>query len=253
MVANRPREQPGGDGTDYLLNRLDALERRVAELSSQSKFPFMVSSNGNKEFSVEPSEDGVSTDLIIGNGIGGKAFETYTSVTYGGKGWVLYDYDGTPVFSSDTSAGYGVGVPSFPFSYGGYPEILNMNGATTAGTATQVAEGSGRLINPALWIQPRARVSSGTANTVKMFAKVSVASGTYTTSERTINVNNSTVAAIPEFAWLLTADDMDQNCDLSIWAYCSAGTPANVTVQCTYHRGLGISKAFFDQSLQAAI
>lgn len=246
MVASPERERPQGQGNDYLVNKIAELERRLDQLSAQSKFPFAVMRNGNKEFSIEYSEDGSTTDLIIGNGIGGISFESFTSLLYGGKGWHLLDYSGNEILASDTSAGYGLGVPCLAFNYAGF-ESLNMNGATSPATATVIAQGGQFVYNPSLLIQPRVRWTASTALTINMFMETSVVSGTYTTTERVQAISAGGIALLtPAFIELFTSADIKNNCDMRIKAYCSSGVGANASVTVTYNRGFGASKAYYD-------
>lgn len=246
MVVNQPRERPNGQGSDYLANKIAELERRLDELSAQSKFPFAIMRNGNKEFSVELSEDGSTTDLIVGNGIGGVAFETFTSSLYGGKGFHILDYAGNELIATDTSAGYGLGVPSLGFNYAGF-ESLNMNGATNQATSAIIGQGGQFIYNPSLLIQPRIRWSATTAVTINMYMETSVVSGTYTTTERVQAIGaNSVVVLAPSFIELFQSIDMKNNCDLRLRAYCSAGVGANVSCTLTYQKGYGASKAYYD-------
>lgn len=247
MVASPNTERPDGQGSDYLTNKVAELERRLNELSAQSKFPFAIMRNGNKEFSVEASEDGVSTDLIVGNGIGGVIFETFTSVTYGGKGWHLLDYAGAEMVASDTSAGYGLGQPSLPFAYAGW-ESLNMNGATTTGTATTIGQGQNVVYNPSVYVSPRIRVVSTTNETIKHFVQWNGASsGVFNSTERTVALAAGVPQILtPDFIGLFTAADMKLNSRAFFKMYCTTANPANVSATLAYNLGYGASKAFYD-------
>lgn len=249
MVASPDRERPQGQGNDYLVNKIAELERRLDQLSAQSKFPFAVMRNGNKEFSVEPSEDGSTTDLIIGNGIGGISFESFTSIAYGGKGWHLLDYAGTEMLSSDTSAGYGLGNPSLPYLYSGW-EQLNLAGATNTASATTIGQGQNYLYNPGIYVSPRIRVTASTNETIKHFVQWNgVASGNFSSTERTVALSAGVTQILtPDFMGLFAAGDMKNNAKAFFKMYCTTAAPANVTATLVWNLGYGISKVFYDQN-----
>lgn len=247
MVASPNTERPDGQGSDYLTNKIAELERRLNELSAQSKFPFAIMRSGNKEFSVELSEDGLSTDLIIGNGIGGVTFETFTSPTYGGKGWRLFDYAGTEMVASDTSAGFGLGQPSLPFVFSGW-ESLNLTGATNTATATTIGQGQNVLYNPSVYVSPRIRLVSTTNETIKHFVQwQGVASGLFNSTERTVALVAGVPQIItPDFIGMFAAGDMKLNAKAFFKMYCTTAAPANVSATLAYNLGYGASKAFYD-------
>lgn len=252
MVANPQIERPGS--VDFLINELNALKRQVSELTAQSKFPFSVGHNGVTDFSILPSASGDgSADLFVGNGLGDPLLRVFTDATYDQKIAALIDYQGNTLVSTDASAGFGLGNPCLPFLFGGY-EQLNLTGAITAGTATEIGSGHTYAFNPCLWATARIRVTSSTAVTVKVFAAFTGAATTHTTTERTITcAAGGTAIQYLDFATYLASGDMKEEVQVQFRAYCSSGTAANANLTLVFNRGMGISKGFVDQSLQAAL
>lgn len=253
MVANQDIERP--KSVDYLINELNALKRQVAELTSQSKFPFSVSHGGTLDFSVLPSASGDGTaDLFVGDGAGNPALRTRSVAGSGFKIVELFDAANNLMYSTDSVTGWGLGNPCFPFLYGG-KESITLAGATSQGTASEIALGSSILYNPNLWLTPQFRFVSPTAATVKVFCVFTAATTTYTTTERTISVpsGNSAVQPFLDFAFYLAAADIRQGVQASIKAYVSAGTPGDVNARVTPWRGVGVSRGYADQNLQSAL
>lgn len=245
MVAS-PNADFGGDAP---VNFLLGLKRQVDELGRQTKYPLLVSHGGTTDFSLTPSPSGDgTTDVYIGNGVGGALLQVMNDPVYGTKIMSLLDYNGTTMMSTDASAGYGLGVPSYPFLYAGF-ESLNMSGATSVGTATEIGRGQNFVYNPALFVEPRIRISSVSAVTVNIFAQfVGLNLGTVNTTERVFNVNGVQVQN-PDFMCLFPKEDMNNNGKVFIKAYCSAGIGADVSMTVSYNLGYGVSKALYDQSI----
>jgi len=251
MVANSPIERVGSGQMDYLLNRLADIERRLDQGGARSSYPFSVAHGlGVRDFSIEPSTSGDGTaDIFIGDGAGGKLVQIKTSTLYGTKILQILDQQGASMFSTDAAAGYGVGTPSYAFQYAGY-ESNTLSGATSQATAREYARGTNWVYNPATYVQPRVRMLSATAETVKLFAQWQDAQGNLTnTSDITVNLSAGAVSvgAVLPFGHLWDANDMNFTCKVFLKAYCTSGTPANVNITGSYQDGYGISKGFYDQ------
>lgn len=247
MVANSPPE-PTADQYAALVQRLDAMQRQIDESGRSSKFPFVVSHGGVQDFSIIPSTSGDGTaDIAMGNGAGGRLIRVSTDTTYGTKIYQLLDQAGASMMSTDAKAGFGLGTPSFPFVYAGY-ESNNLSGATSQGTGREFARGVNFVYNPATFVNPRVRLFSTTAETVKMFAQWRDPQGNVTnTADITVNLSAG-VVAIPNCPigknW--AADDMNGVCMVFMKAYCTTANPANVSVTASYQDGYGVSQAWFD-------
>jgi hypothetical protein len=253
VVANQPVERP--ESMDYLINKINDLERRLNELTAQSKFPFSVAHGTTKDFTILPSSSGDGTaDLWVGDGAGNPALRTRSVPNSGFKIVELFDAAGGLLYSTDSITGWGLGNPCFPFPLGG-KEQITLAGATAAGSATEIGLGSNFVWNPALWLQPQIRLISPTAATVKLFATFTGPSVNYTTTERTVSVPAGNVAsqAFYNFATYFDASDIRGIVGASIKAYVSAGTPGDVNVRLTPWRGTGVSRGYADQNLQAAL
>lgn len=247
MVANSPPE-PSADQYAALVQRLDAMQRQIDEAGRSSKFPFVVSHDGVQDFSIIPSTSGDGTaDIAMGNGAGGKLIRVSTDALYGTKIYQLLDQAGASMMSTDAKAGFGLGTPSYPFVYGGY-ESNNLNGATSQGTGREFARGVNFVYNPATFVNPRVRLFSTTAETVKLFAQWRDPQGNVTnTSDITVNLSAG-VVALPNCPigknW--AADDMNGACMVFMKAYCTTANPANVSVTASYQDGYGVSQAWYD-------
>lgn len=253
MVASQPVERP--DSMDYLINKINELERKLGELTAQSKFPFAVGHGTVTDFSVLPSTSGDGTaDLFVGDGAGNPALRTSSVPGSGFKIVELFDASDNLMYSTDSITGWGLGNPLFPFVFGG-KEQIDLTGATAPGTATEIGLGASFVYNPVLWLTPQVRLISPTAATVKLFAVFTGASTSYTTTERTVSVPAGNLASVNfyNFAYYLTEDDVRGNVGVSIKAYCSAGTASDVDVRLTPYRGIGVSRGYGDQFLQAAL
>lgn len=253
MVANQPVERPGS--MDYLVNKINELEQRLAELTAQSKFPFSVAHGSVRDFTILPSSSGDGTaDLWVGDGAGNPALRTRSVVGSGFKIIEMFDSAGGLLYSTDSITGYGLGNPCFPFPLGG-KEQITLAGATAPGSAAEIGLGSNFVWNPALWLQPQIRLISPTAATVRLFATFSGPNVAYTTTERTVSVPGGNVAsqAFYQFATYLSPGDIRGIVGASIKAYVSSGTPGDVNVRLTPWRGTGVSRGYADQNLQAAL
>lgn len=247
MVANSPIERVGPGQLDYVLNRLADIERRLDQQGAKSSFPFSVGHNGIRDFSIERSASGDGTaDVFIGNGAGGKLIQVITDPTYGTKIFKLLDQQGRVMMSTDALAGYGVGVPSYPFIYAGF-ESLNMNGATTKATGREVARGINWVYNPAVFINPRVKFSSATNETANVFITWKDGQGNLVdTADIVVNIP-ANVATLPllQFGHLWDADDMNSACRAQVRVYCTSANPANVNVTASYQDGYGVSKRYY--------
>lgn len=251
MVANGPIERTGPGQLDYILNRLNDIERRLDQGSARSTFPFSVGHLGVTDFQIIQSTSGDgSADIYLGNGAGGKLIQIKTDSLYGTKIFVLSDQQGIPMMSTDALAGFGMGTPSWPFPYGGIPEEINMTGATTKGTAATIGQGINYVYNPAVYLQPRVRVRSSTAETFNIYAQFRHADGsTYNTADATYAIPAGTVALrIPEFNGQWVAGDVNHACAVFFKAYCNSGIPANVFTQLSYQSSWGLSQRAYNDS-----
>lgn len=252
MVASgipEPSHIAGGE-LAALTTRLDRMSRDHAELSSQPKFPFSASHAGARDFAIVPSPTGDGTaDIMIGNGAGGQLIQVKTDPLYRTKILRLLDQQGATMLSTDALAGYGVGVPSYAFPYSGY-ESLNLSGATSQATATEIGRGSAYMYNPATFVQPRIRVVSSTAETVNFFVQWKDVQGNLT---NTTNKTFALAAGVPQvltsslggFGKLWQADDMNGLCFAFFKAWCSSANPANISATLSYSEGRGISQAYY--------
>lgn len=253
MVVNNPIERVGNGQVDYLLNRLANIERQLNEGTARSSFPFSVGHLGVTDFQIIPSLSGDgSADIYLGNGAGGKLLQVTTDTSYGSKILILRDQAGRTMLSTDAKAGYGLGVPSYPFTWGGYPWNLTLSGNTTKGTAREFARGGNFVYNPACYINPLVRMSSTTSETVQIFCEFKDSQGNITqTADRTIALTANVISLSNiglDFAKLWDADDMNGICYVFIKAYCTTANPANVNIQACYTGGWGISQGFYDQN-----
>lgn len=249
MVASAAPE-PSANEFAVLSQRLDDMQRQLDEIGRASKFPLVVGHNGVQDFAITQSASGDgSADIQMGNGAGGKLIQITTDSLYHTKIYRLLDQNGSTMMSTDALAGYGLGTPSLPFVYSGF-ESLNLNGATSQGTAAEIGRGINYIYNPATFINPRVRLFSSTAETVKIFAQWRDAQG---------NINNTTdvtislvagVVGFPacSFGKLWDANDMNAACRVFIKAYCTTANPVNVNATSSYQDGYGVSKKFYDQN-----
>lgn len=249
MVANTPIERVGPGQLDYLLNRINDLERRLTEQGAKSTFPFSVGHNGVRDFEIIPSTSGDgSADIRIGDGAGGKLIQIITDSNYGTKIYALKDQNGSTMMSTDALAGYGLGVPSFPFVYAGF-ESLNLTGATSQGTATEIGRGINYVYNPATFVSPRVRVVSSTAETVKIFAQWADGQGNLNnTADQTVSLsaNAPQILVALRFGKNWQADDMNTVCRVFIKAYCTTANPGNVNMTLSYQDGYGVSQRYYN-------
>lgn len=156
------------------------------------------------------------------------------------------DNNGAPMVSVDYVSGYGLGNPTLAYPYAGF-ESLNLTGATSVGTATEVGVGRNWVYNPALSLMPRVRWFSSTAATVWFFAIFQAPSGTHTTAGHSYALPAAGAdIEFPGCAALFQAQDMAEETTVSFRAYCSAGTASNVNVTMTFYRGSGVSKGYYD-------
>lgn len=248
MVANSNIERVGPGQMDYLLNRLNDLERRLDQQGAKSSFPFSVGHQGVRDFSIEPSSSGDGTaDIFIGDGAGGKLIQVVTDSVYKTKIYRLLDQNGLTMMSTDAKAGYGLGTPSLPFVYAGF-ESATLGGATSQGTASEIARGTNFVYNPATFVSPRVRLFSSTAETVKLFAQWKDAQGNLVnTADFTTSIAAGAIGIrTPQFGKVWDADDMNGPCSVFIKAWVQGGTPGNVQVTASYQDGYGVSRAYFD-------
>lgn len=247
MVASSPPE-PSANDYAALAQRLDEMQRQLDELGRASKFPFVVSHGSIADFQIIRSSSGDgSADVLLGNGAGGKLIQIITDPTFGTKIFKVLDQGGSTMMSTDAKAGYGLGTPSLPFVYAGF-ESLNLNGATSQGTATEFARGVNYVYNPATFISPRVRLFSATAETVKLFAQWKDFQGNLNnTADITVNLSAG-VTALPasKFGKVWDANDMNGVCSVFLKAYCTTANPGNVSITGSYQEGYGISKSFYD-------
>lgn len=251
MVAGSAPEPSPDAGGEFaaLLRRIEVLERAQEEAARASKFPFVVSHNGITDFQIikSPTNDGTA-DILMGNGAGGKLIQVTTDTVYGTKILRILDQNGSTMLSTDAKAGYGLGTPSLPFPYAGF-ESVNLNGATSQGTATECARGINFVYNPAAFIKPRVRLFSTTVETVKLFAQWKDAQGNL---NNTGEVTTTLTAGTPNFpacafGKLWDANDMNAICSVFVKAYCTSGSPINVNMTASYQDGYGVSRGYYDQ------
>lgn len=247
MVASTAPE-PSANDYAALVQRLDKMQQQIDEAGRASKFPFVVSHGSITDFQIIRSVSGDgSADIYMGNGAGGKLLQVLTDPLYATKIFKILDQNGSTMMSTDALAGYGLGTPSFPFVYAGY-ESLNLNGATSQGTATEFARGSNFVYNPAAYVQPRIRLFSTTAETVKIFAQWRDAQANLNnTADITVNLTAG-LTAFPncQFGKLWDANDMNGINKVFLKAYCTTGNPANVNITASYQEGFGVSRAFYN-------
>jgi hypothetical protein len=251
MVAGSAPEPSPDAGGEFaaLLRRIEVLERAQDEAARASKFPFVVGHNGIADFQIikSPTNDGTA-DILMGNGAGGKLLQVTTDTLYGTKILRILDQNGSTMMSTDALAGYGLGTPSYPFVFAGY-ESNTLSGATSQGTARELARGTSFVYNPATFINSRVRLFSTTAETVKMFAQWKDGQGNLNnTADVTWNLAANTVTVLTndlKFGKLWDANDMNTPCAVFLKAYCTSGTPANVNVTASYQDGYGVSKRWY--------
>src|ERR1043165_9822834 len=171
MVANAEPQRT--DSYDALVQRIAALERALDESSRASRFPFVISHGGGvSDFQIIPSTSGDgSADILIGDGAGGKLMQITTDAVYGTKILRFLDQAGNTMMSTDAAAGFGWGTPSYPFVYEGRTWNQTLAGATSQATAVEIGRGLNYVYNPATFINPIVRITSITAETVKVFAQ----------------------------------------------------------------------------------
>lgn len=252
MVASSPPE-PSANEYAALTQRLDAMQRDIDELGRASKFPFVVSHGSIADFQIIRSTSGDgSADVLLGNGAGGKLIQIITDPLYGTKIFKVLDQNGSSMMSTDALAGYGMGTPSYPFIYGGF-ESNTLSGATSQGSAREIARGINYVYNPTSYISLRVRLFSTTAETVKVFAQWrdgqlnlnNTADVTYALAANTVTVLTTEF----KFAKLWDANDMNMACSVFVKAYCTSGSPANVNITASYQEGYGVSKrAYLDNA-----
>lgn len=251
MVASSPPE-PSSDPFAALVQRLDAIQRQLDEAGRAPKAPFVVSHSGFQDFSITPSltNDG-TMDIMIGDGAGGKLIQVITDPSYGTKILRFLDQAGNTMMSTDAAAGYGWGTPSYPFTNAGYTWAQTLGGSTSQATAREIGRGTNYVYNPATYIKPIIRISSPTAETVKVFCQWKDFQGNLNnTADQTLTVTaggTNVDANTCQFGKLWDANDMNGYCFAFIKAYVVGGTPANVTIQMTAGEGYGISKGYYDQ------
>lgn len=250
MVANSPPE-PTADQYAALVQRLDAMQRQIDESGRSSKFPFVVSHGGVQDFSIIPSTSGDGTaDIAMGNGAGGRLIQVLTDTNYGTKIFIIRDQQGAPMMSTDALAGYGLGTPSYPFVYQGFPWNTTLGGCTSQGTAGEIGRGASWVYNPATVLNIAVRATSTTAETLKLFVQWKDVQGNLNnTADQTIAVNagGSTFDLSNLFAKNWQADDMNGLCFCFIKAYVTSANPGNVGVQCSFGEGYGVSQGFYNQ------
>lgn len=132
MVASQPVERPGS--SDFVVNQLLDLQRRVGELIRQSKYPFMVSHGGTPDFTVLPNSDGSGAIVSI------------------------YDGAGTLVVATDQNTRYGLARP-----YTQVPMYPSQPGLvySPAGAATSLYSGQLLQLNSCFYLSWNFLVSSG--------------------------------------------------------------------------------------------
>lgn len=126
MVANQPVERP--DSSDFLVNRIAALEAQVDALGRQSKYPFSVSHNGTPDFTILPNPNGPGALVNI------------------------YDGAGDFIFQTDSVAGYGIANPSMSILMGADFSAASGN-TQNAGVEVSAAVAYPQPINPAIGVQ----------------------------------------------------------------------------------------------------
>lgn len=222
---------------------IDRIEQRVRELQ--------------RELRALARRDLSSVSVGIGGRMSVKHPNGNEAVIFGGdpddetgaSKFRINDNVGLPMMSADAKAGYGLGNPVFPFPFAGY-ESLNMNGATSQGTATQIGEGTNWLYNPAILVIPRIRIVATSAVTVNVFCKWSgISTAQFNSTERVYTfAGAATQVNYATFTALLAAPDMKAQASARFFAYCSVGVGANVSMTLSYSQGFGCSKGYYDIS-----
>lgn len=256
MVVNPMVERPGSGQMDYLLNRLGILERQVGEQGARSTFPFSIGHSGVRDFSVEPSASGDGTaDIYIGDGAGGKLIQITTDALYHTKILRMLDQSGASMMSTDALAGYGLGTPSYAFPFSGFAWNTTLGGAIDHATAREIGRGGTFVYNPAVYLNPYIRISSATAETVKVFVQFKDSQGNLNeTTDQTMTVTAGGVTTLGPgmyFGKNWDADDMNRICYAFFKAYVVGGTPGNVSIGMGYSEGYGVSQRFFSDNAVA--
>lgn len=168
MVANQPIERP--DSSDFIVNKLNSIQRQAGESSRQSKYPFIVSHpDPNTQASVpdlqiipDLNDPNGGSRVILGTGSGGTVLDTAYSLLYGGKVASMYDLSGNVMWRQDELVGYGISHPSMQ---GMLSPDFSGQGINSFGTGaeTSVAFGEFFAYNPAMRIGVLLRTGSGGA------------------------------------------------------------------------------------------
>lgn len=254
MVANATPEPSPAAGGEFaaLLTRLDDMQRQLDETTRAAKFPFIVSHSGIQDFQIikSPTGDGTA-DILMGNGAGGKLLQVITDPLYATKIYKLLDQQGRSMASTDALAGYGMGTPSFPFIYNGF-ESLNLAGATSQGTATEIGRGGNFVYNPATFINPRIRAVSSTNETIQIFVQWKDFQGNITnTANKSFNLTAGSPAVLINtfsFGKNWPAATMNGLCFAFIKAWCSTANPGNITATLSYSEGYGVSQRYYNDN-----
>jgi hypothetical protein len=158
------------------------------------------------------------------------------------------------MLSTDALAGFGLGTPSYPFVYAGF-ESVTLAGATNQATGKEMARGVNFVYNPATYVNVRVRLSSATAETVKVFAEWRDGQGNITnTADITWALAAGTPAVLGStffFGKNWQADDMNAPCRVAIKAYCTTANPGNVSATASYVDGYGVSQRFYNDNASA--
>lgn len=250
MVANSPIERVGPGQLDYLLNRLNEIERRLDQGGARSAYPFSVGHSGVRDFSIEPSASGDGTaDILVGDGAGGKLIQVITDSNYGTKILKLLDQSGRTMMSTDALSGFGWGTPSYPYPYGGREEV-NLSGATSVATALEIGRGVNFAYNPGAYFVPRIRARSATAVTVKVFCQFRHwDNSTYNSADFTFNIAANTITSqFPEYAAQWIDADMSGLTAVFFKAYVSSGVASDVFAQLFYQIGYGFSQRAYNDT-----
>ncbi|WP_329064866.1 hypothetical protein [Amycolatopsis sp. NBC_01480] len=149
MVAQPPVERP--DSTDFLVNKINDLQRQITELAASTKYPFVIShGSGVKDFQIVPdlNDPNGNPQIVIGNGAGQPFLNTFYSRVYGGKAVRMYDLAGNPVWNQDELCGYGLSAPQMSMVMGADFYGLNRNNVPTSESVIGI--GLNVLYNPAI-------------------------------------------------------------------------------------------------------
>lgn len=213
MVANQPIERPGSD--DYIVNKFRSLERQIAELQRQSKFPLVVAHN----------------DPVLGRvvdlNIAPVDSDGTASVTQ------INDAQGNLVMGTDPDTGYGLAnpftqIPMYPKSYG--------VGNTSSSTAVSFQTTQSQLTNSCFQAMWRFQVSSGgvTAPTGSTYIQITDTTTSWTWSSPTATlsagIGGSNSAIVGPYAWQIPANSIGHVFQIDIYTWVSTNPGNSNTV-----------------------